>query len=665
VLLALCAPALAAPGFVADQTLSSNGADVPVIAFASNGYGIVAWNQYNGGPSVIDVSVRPPGGAWSAPQALDESSISKAELSVAIDAAGEAAVAWEDSVDQGGAQAMVATRPAGAAFGAPEMLADGSAGKALHPAVGIDAGGRVTLLYDRSPDVAERTFAVGSSALAVAPRVVSADCDTDQTQLAVAPSGDAVAAFRCGGAIFALRRAGSWTVSPIVADSGTSCPAPTISEQPSGVAIDSQGQAVGVLSTQTQTWDPSCTQRGPSSTSIDLRLVLPVGGAMTPVSGPPAASEASSVVPEWPLGVGGIAIGPSGILLGYGVSPSSFAVQGEVRSFDLAGAPLGPAQTLQGSWPGAGVPRVALAANGSALAVWEGPTTGGDALLASMRPPGGTFGAPVAITSSADNALGEHLALDDAGDGAVSWHNTGEASAPHPVHVRGFDATPPQLGTVSIPTGAHAGRATAFAASASDFWGPVSLTWSFGDGGSASGAAPTHAFHRGGTFTATVTATDAVGNAASRSGVVHVVARAPSLSRLSLVDRRFRVGPVAAAIAARVRRRRMPVSVGTAFRFTLDEAAAVTIAFARPVVGRVSRGRCVASSRRLHSRPRCTRFVGVGRLMRRLSAGRARVPFSGRIGRRALAPRRYRATLTPTAFGLTGASRRVSFDVVR
>jgi len=224
---ALYAQALAAPGFVADQTLSPDGADVPEIAFAPNGYGIVAWNQYNGGPSAIDVSVRPPGGAWSAPQALDASSMSKSELSVAIDAAGEAAVAWEDSVDQGSAQAVVATRPAGAVFGAPEMLADGSAGKAFHPAVGIDEGGRVTLLYDRSPDVAERMFAVGSSALAVAPRVVSAGCETDQMQLAVAPSGDAVAAFRCGGAVFALRRAGSWAVSPIVADSATSCPAPT------------------------------------------------------------------------------------------------------------------------------------------------------------------------------------------------------------------------------------------------------------------------------------------------------------------------------------------------------------------------------------------------------------------------------------------------------
>jgi len=387
---------------------------------------------------------------------------------------------------------------------------------------------------------------------------------------------------------------------------------------------------------------------------------------MTPVGGPPAASEASSVGPEWPLGVGGIAIDPSEILLGYGDSPSTFAVQGEVRSFDLAGAPLGLAQTLQDSWPGAGAPRVALAADGSALAVWEGWTAGGgNALLASMRPPGGTFGAPVAITSSADNALGEHLALDDAGDGAVSWHNTGEASAPHPLHVRGFDATPPQIGAVSIPASARAGRATAFAASASDFWGPVSLTWNFGDGGSASGAAPTHAFERGGTFTATLTAADAVGNATSRSGVVHVVASAPSLSRLSLVDSRFRVGPASTAIAARVRRHRVPVSVGTAFRFTLNEAAAVTIALARPVVGRVSGRRCVAPSPRLHSHHRCTRFAGVGRLMRRLPTGGARVPFSGRIGRHALAPGRYRATLTPTALGLTGAPRRVTFDVVR
>jgi hypothetical protein len=46
-------------------------------------------------------------------------------------------------------------------------------------------------------------------------------------------------------------------------------------------------------------------------------------------------------------------------------------------------------------------------------------------------------------------------------------------------------------------------------------------------------------------------------------------------------------------------------------------------------------------------------------------AGANAVPFSGRIGRKALAPGSYRATLTPSLGGAFGAPRTLSFTVVR
>jgi hypothetical protein len=56
-----------------------------------------------------------------------------------------------------------------------------------------------------------------------------------------------------------------------------------------------------------------------------------------------------------------------------------------------------------------------------------------------------------------------------------------------------------------------------------------------------------------------------------------------------------------------------------------------------------------------------------GTLTRRnLDAGRGRIGFSGRIGRRALRPGRYRATLTATDLaGNRSPARRLSFRVVR
>jgi hypothetical protein len=58
--------------------------------------------------------------------------------------------------------------------------------------------------------------------------------------------------------------------------------------------------------------------------------------------------------------------------------------------------------------------------------------------------------------------------------------------------------------------------------------------------------------------------------------------------------------------------------------------------------------------------------VKKGTLTRRsLAAGGRRVAFSGRIGKRRLAPGRYRATLVATAAGLKSKPAKLSFTVVR
>jgi DNA-binding beta-propeller fold protein YncE len=98
---------------------------------------------------------------------------------------------------------------------------------------------------------------------------------------------------------------------------------------------------------------------------------------------------------------------------------------------------------------------------------------------------------------------------------------------------------------------------------------------------------------------------------------------APSVSRLRLTNRRFRVGRAATAVlAGRVR-------VGTTFRYTLSEPAAVTVAFQRALRGRGPRRRA-------------------GTLSRTGQTGPNRLAFSGRIGRRKLRPGAYRAVVTAT-----------------
>ncbi len=670
-LLACAGPAAAATGFVTDEPLSNASTGVPVVGMAPNGYAIVAWVERPSSTQVVRVSVRPPGGTWSAPETFPVGLDSVFGMSVAIASSGAAAVAWGEVSSPSTFDVAVVSRSVGGAFTAPEVLREGV--QTFSPAVGIDAGGTVTLLYAPSPDTVVRDFVAGSSALAATPQVLSARCAAFNQHLSVAPSGDAVAGYDCGGAIFALRRGGSWAVSPIVPNNfpSGSCSSST-SYHPGSVAIDAAGDPVGVLQrTSTQRFDLGIGGCQTIATTIDASLVLPLGGFMTAVPGPPAATGTTFSGFGFPLSGPRAAISPAGIVFAWADTPQLGRAQQKVRFFATDGSGGSAPQSVGTESSGVGAPALATAADGRALLAWtQLDRPGGEiGLLVAERPPGGAFGDPVPIQS--DDTASAALAMADGGDGLAAW--TVGATAPYAVHVRGFDATAPTLAGVTIPAGAVAGAPVSFAASPFDVWGPLTTSWSFGDGATAGGAAVQHAYARAGTFSASVTAMDAVGNAVSQSGTVLVAAgdaaaETPTLSDVSLTHRRFRVGRTRTAVSAR-RRRPSRAPVGTTFSFTLDRIASVKIAFARQASGlRARGGRCVKPSRRLRRARarRCTRSIANRPPLTRAGrAGANAVPFSGRVGRRALATGRYVATLTPTADGRAGASARLRFAIVR
>ena len=173
---------------------------------APNGFAVAAWVESEAGSvSAIRVSVRPPGGPWSAPQLFDAGAVTaRPVLSVAADAAGDAAVALEDNAGSA-RDTWVATREVPQqAFGAPQKLA-GLAG----PAVGIDATGLVTLVGNQSGAQVARTWPVGGTVPA-AGETLASNCSGAFNQLAEAPNGDVIAGFNCSGATFALRAPAGW-----------------------------------------------------------------------------------------------------------------------------------------------------------------------------------------------------------------------------------------------------------------------------------------------------------------------------------------------------------------------------------------------------------------------------------------------------------------------
>jgi hypothetical protein len=118
---------------------------------------------------------------------------------------------------------------------------------------------------------------------------------------------------------------------------------------------------------------------------------------------------------------------------------------------------------------------------------------------------------------------------------------------------------------------------------------------------------------------------------------------APSISGAFATNPVFAVNLRAAAAG----RRRAPM--GTTFRFTLSEAARVSLRIERSRPGRRVRGSCRRPARLNRGAPRCRRWTAVRTFFRDGAAGANRVRFSGRVlvrGRaRALEPGRYRVRL--------------------
>jgi len=135
------------------------------------------------------------------------------------------------------------------------------------------------------------------------------------------------------------------------------------------------------------------------------------------------------------------------------------------------------------------------------------------------------------------------------------------------------------------------------------------------------------------------------GTAGSPSTTAPADTTAPLISHASLSRRRFRVGREPTALVARRR-----AAVGARVRFGLSEASRVSLRMLRLLPGRrvrrSGRARCARPTPRLRHKHGCVRRRRAGVLRRGLPAGEAEIPFSGRIGRRALRPGRYRLRIS-------------------
>jgi hypothetical protein len=195
----------------------------------------------------------------------------------------------------------------------------------------------------------------------------------------------------------------------------------------------------------------------------------------------------------------------------------------------------------------------------------------------------------------------------------------------------------------------------------------LTFAWTFDDGSSASGISVSHTFKAAGKHTGTLNVTDPTGLTTVATASVTVVPAppvspvdriSPVVAGLRLTPARFRVAPPGAPATVHGRN-------GTTINFRLSETAGVRLEVQHLVIGRRSRGRCLAMTPRPRRAGRCRRYVPAGTLMRAGVAGGNRFRFSGRIAGRPLASGSYRLVLTATdASGNRSTPSRAAFGVL-
>jgi hypothetical protein len=604
----------------------------------------------------VEATSHAPGGAFEQPQNVSEAGLNASIPRVAVDAQGNAIVMWSSGLTF----IQWATRPAGAAaFGEVHTVPLPAGERPGQFALGMsDAGEPAALLLTQAeegsppnthPHFRIRTLTrAPSGALQVGPMLDEGTNDSSNMYSFGFLELDVDAA----GTFY-----GTWTrfMSHMTMPTGSTS-AIRVSVRPPGTGT-AFGAAEDVATAVANSGDVAPDVRvGPAAAGADAAGTFRVAYLRTVESPMPAQSElllrsrppGGGSVPGTSFEAGTETIvdrlpsGPFNLGFDVGRGGSSVAVWARGPSTinrtveACVRPPSGPCGTHQPLATGeVFAPVAAIGAGGAAVAAWR---RGLEAAEASFAP-ADTFG-PLHDLGSATSVFvePEATAVDPLGHAVLAVDR--QAPSSRTIEAIVNDSVAPSIGHLGVPPLGEPGESLAFAPAVSDVWSPFTAEWRFGDGTLGPGPSATHAYARTGTFTATLTATDAEGNTAAQSGPVRVRRIPPRILSFGMSHRLFAVGVKATALSGA---RRVPV--GTTFRFRLSEAATARIRIQR------KRGR---------------RWKTVGTLKRRASTKPKRVKFSGRLRRKALKAGRYRAVLVAVDPAKNRSkARRLGFKVVR
>lgn len=286
---------------VAFSSTSSVATSGPSLSLAPNGEALVAWID---GGAVRVVSGHAPTGAWDQTLTPATGGVgSETDVSVALNAAGDAILAWSWRRSATGPAVVQATfKPRGGNWGPAVDLGTAGTGRSHAQAAINGAGGAAVVWLDGTAlRGAGRSASTGHWS---APATVATNVADSGAHVAMNPGGNALATWanKSTGAIRAAIRpvGGAWQ-PPVRVSSPASSNA--------RVAIDSASRAIAVWNRTNITEAADLAPSGPVLTSVTIPGTARVGTAKTFKVTARAWAAPLAGVPQWHFGDGRSAAG--------------------------------------------------------------------------------------------------------------------------------------------------------------------------------------------------------------------------------------------------------------------------------------------------------------------------------------------------------------------
>ena len=495
--------------------ISQAGVEVsePQVAVDAAGNITAVWVNGTSTTSIYS-AYRPAGGAWEAPAPRIVTASSCSDPQLAVSSTGAAVVVADCGT--GTTKMQAAYRPAGGAWAASSDPLPGSeSGK--EPRVAIDDSGNAVAVWAKEDSTVQSSYRPAAGPWSAAQPVSPSGDIALEPQVAMNPTGLAVAIWlhKRAAPVVTVETtsklgAAAWGAIPKVLSAPVTSTTPIAGWEPQ-VRINANArfavwaqQATPERSVLESAWGSGCNtcnwgedaashQASDGATSVEAPQVAidGQGRAVAVWRNLPAASS-----------VGGVQASTTAFINGPWSSPVTLSTVG---LFVFAEPP-----------------QIASDLAGNTTVVWPAMD---NKIHAVSRPAGGAFGSEAPISGNAEQD--PKVAMDPGGDAFATWTSTGGGERRIVVALR--DETPPLLSGLNVPVLGKAGTAVAMSAIATDVWSPpATVTWDFGDGTTATGAAVSHAYASGGTKTVSVSATDVVGSTSASQTRQITVTQAPS-----------------------------------------------------------------------------------------------------------------------------------------